>query len=486
MKSILKSFILYPSPKKWAEYQHSYNSYFKGREALYDDTLKFIQDFWNQFDVFPGWNVFQKELASSNEIKLSGYLSGIIDDPAINAFEQDDDFLGHLVFLEKTYFETDLYKTIQELQTSLAGLEGKDLEAILSKTDDFLTEFHRIKNNVTRAEAGTSALVYGEQAIQDLRRMYAEIEEKKHNDESLFYDLGFKAFEKVQMKGGDLVLIGGFTSQCKSVWLRWLIYRMLTEYGLNCAMFSFEMSYEVIRIMFAILHANNKDVFPGTPIISYEKFKTGELTDEEQDFLFNIANEDFINNQNYGTLYIEKPNKSKYRLHDLTSKVAELEAAVMPVHVVGVDYLSLMYPLDTDRGSPDNDDYNQLIKNFKSWCLSHRGRDGDVSPILGMSPCQISRKGYEDAVKNDNFYELTALKKYSELETSGDVILTSLFTPEMRQSMQVKLQNLKNRDGAVVIEPVDLHCDLTGGYGISELESRTEEEIVETLQSLDI
>jgi len=103
-----------------------------------------------------------------------------------------------------------------------------------------------------------------------------------------------------------------------------------------------------------------------------------------------------------------------------------------------------------------------------------------------MSPCQISRKGYEDAVKNDNFYELTALKKYSELETSGDVILTSLFTPEMRQSMQVKLQNLKNRDGAVVIEPVDLHCDLTGGYGISELESRTEEEIVETLQSLDI
>lgn len=486
MKSILKTLILSPSLKKWLEYSHKYKSFFKGRESLFDETVKFIQDFWNKFDLFPTWDVFEKELSSSNELKLFSYLQGIVEDSAIQIHRVDEGFLGHLVFLEKTYFETDLYKSIQELQTGLVGLEGKDLEAILLKTDEFITDFHRIKNRVARSEEGTSALIYGARAIADLREMYAEIQEKKHNEESLYYDLGLESFAPVQMKAGDLVLIGGFTSQCKSVWLRWILYRMLIEYGLNCALFSFEMSFEVLRVMFAILHANNKNVFPGTPPVPYEKFKMGELSDEEQDFLFNVANEDFINNRNYGTLYIERPNKSKYRLYDLQIKISELEAATMPVHVVGVDYLSLMYPVDSDRGVPDSGDYNQLIKNFKSWCLSHRGRDGNSSPILGISPCQISRRGYETALKNEGCYDLTALKQYSELETSGDIILTSLLTPEMRQSLQVRLQNLKNRDGAVVIEPIDLSCDLAGGYTISELETRSESEMVEVLKSLDI
>jgi hypothetical protein len=111
-------------------------------------------------------------------------------------------------------------------------------------------------------------------------------------------------------------------------------------------------------------------------------------------------------------------------------------------------------------------------------------RNGIASPLIGMSPAQISRRGMEEAVKNSNTYSLTALAEYSELERSSDIVLTSLMTTEMRAAEQIRIQNLKNRDGAVVAEPINLYCDLKGAFGIVELKERTQEETISALHKI--
>jgi hypothetical protein len=153
------------------------------------------------------------------------------------------------------------------------------------------------------------------------------------------------------------------------------------------------MSHDACRGLFALLHANNKEEYPQTPFIPYDAWKSGTLTDEAEDFLFVRADYDLRNNPRYGTLYIDQPNKSKFRLSDLAGKLLELES-IMPVHCCVVDYLTLMFPLESERGYPQRADYNDLIKAFKHLLITHRDIQGNVAPILGITVHQISRHGF--------------------------------------------------------------------------------------------
>ncbi|GAG27423.1 unnamed protein product, partial [marine sediment metagenome] len=78
------------------------------------------------------------------------------------------------------------------------------------------------------------------------------------------------------------------------------------------------------------------------------------------------------------------------------------------------------------------------------------------------------------------------IRYYSEMEMSADIVFTSLLTDSMRLSSQLRIQNLKNRDGIVVVEPIEVFCDFKHGYSLSELGIRSESEIVDILKSLDI
>jgi hypothetical protein len=328
--------------------------------------------------------------------------------------------------------------------------------------------------------------VYGQDAVDLIKRIYGELEKNRLDQKTIYFDIGVKGFEDVLMKKGDFVVIGGYTSHGKSIWLRYMVYRFLTEYHMNCCLFSFEMKHDNILAFFHILHANNKERFPNTPYISNTKFKKGELSDEEKDFLFEVAIPDFSNEEAYGTLFIEQPNKSKYTLLDLQMKVKYIESTIMPVNLIGIDYLSLMYPIVTGRKSPDTEDYNQMIKDTKNYGLTHTTREGEIDPLIILTPAQISRKALSECLKNDGRYTLDAIRYFYEMEASGDVVFSSLYTDAMRLSSQLRIQNLKNRDGGVVVDPIDVHCDFDNGYSIGELGVRSDEEIMEILQSLDI
>jgi replicative DNA helicase len=483
MNDILKTLIFNNSIKKWSEFQ-KLKDFFKDRDQFFDQTIDFIQEYYERFNLFPNYENIQKELNSISKDLLLNYISRICNS-AIPSYEKDEDFITSLIVNQKTFLEMDVSKVLGDYSREYASSEVKNKKAILDSIENLITKLYQVKFKVNQAENSISSLVYGEEAVELINNIYSRIEEDNSKD-SIYFDFGIKGFEEVQIKGGDLVVIGGYTSHGKSVWLRYLIYQFLIKYAMNCCFFSFEMSHDKVLSMFHILHANNKEKFPDTPYISNHKFKHGLLSEEEKHFLFKVAAKDFSNTNLYGTLFIEQPNKSRYSLIDMNMRIKTIESTIMPIHVIGVDYLTQMYPVLKDKRSPDMEDYNQMIRDFKNYVLSHVNKEGLSEPMIGITPTQISRKGFAEAIKNENRYTLDAIRMYSEAEQSADIVVTTMLTDTMRESSQLLIQNLKNRDGEVIIDPIPVFCDFKNGYNISNLKFRSEEDILKALKKLDI
>ncbi|GAG53109.1 unnamed protein product, partial [marine sediment metagenome] len=229
-----------------------------------------------------------------------------ICDLDVPVYKTEEDFITALVVSQKTLLEMDIVKVISEYQVEYVNLNVKNKKTILGSVDDLITKLYKIKYKISQTEDNTSSLVYGEEAVKLIKSIYAKIEEKRINQEAIYFDIGIKGFEDIQMKKGDFVVIAAYTSHGKSVWLRHIIYQFLVKYHMNCCFFSFEMSHNIILSFFHILHANNKEIFPGTPYISNSKFKRGELSEEEKSFL-EIAERDFSIEGDYGTLFLEQP-----------------------------------------------------------------------------------------------------------------------------------------------------------------------------------
>jgi DnaB-like helicase C terminal domain len=275
---------------------------------------------------------------------------------------------------------------------------------------------------------------------------------------------------------GDLIFIGAYTSHGKSALLRFLAYILVIEHGLNVAFWSLEMEAEVVRTQFAILHANNKILFPDTPRIRYQDYKLGKLDAEQEDFVFRHAGPDFAMNPAYGSLLIEQPNSSRFTLADLTRRIGEIETTEGPVHALVIDYVTYMHPLPADRiVPPQPSDYNQMIKELKRTCLAHRHANGQSGPLICLTAAQISRRGYAEALKQNGTYELAAFSTYTEIERSADIAITSFM--DQQNPSNLYLQVLKNRDGKTRPERLQLYIDPEGGFGMYEMRQHNAEEI---------
>lgn len=470
MKSIIKTFILSNNEKKWSEYRNRYHTFFKDRDKFFDTTLNFIQDFYSQFSEFPNFETFQKELISSGEEDFLKYATSVVQDPQAQNFQKNLDFLTHLSSSERKYFELDVIKAVKESQNNIATLKSKKVESIVDEVNKLVSEVYKVKNKVLKDEASDTVLLYGEKGLNRGKEIYAEIEKKKNSKDDLFYTLGFEKFDKhIRMKPGELVFFGGAASHGKSVFLRHMARRLVTKYGLNVVFITLEMPLKDVQSLFDLSHANDKKIFPGTPKILRDKYKEGNLTREEKHFLFDVAARDLNENESYGTLLIEQPKKLRYTLSDLDMRITEIENNIMPVHAIAVDYMSLMYPLEGNiRRKVDMDDYNLMIKGFKNMALTHKNRKGEIKPFLGLSVAQISRHAFRQCVKDDGVYDISCMSMYTEIERSCDIVMSTLMLDDLRRVGKLKSQNLKNRDGALVIDPVEMFISLDSGLNLSD------------------
>lgn len=485
MKSILKSLTLAPSAKKLQDYEAHFAPFFAGRDAEFDRVLALICEHGRRFGTVPNAEAVARALAASNDNALLIYLQGIAADPMVECVQDDTAFASHLQGRKLQYAQLDIGKHLREGQTRLAG-SGVDEHRMVSGIDATITGLHEARLRLQGNQGAVSFSLHGDAALASFREHYAEIERKRASGTTLYYTLPFKTLERVRLVPGDLLFTGAFTSQGKSLLLRALSYHLIVAYRLNVFFSTPEMTADRVRLLFALLHASNRALFPDAPPISYDDYCEGRLTPEQRDFLFDAAFPDFAGNPAYGRLYVEQPGKSRYTLPEMIQEVERYEATEREIDVCTVDYLLRLYPRPPGRGEASIDDYNQLVKDFKTWLISHRGRGGKPRPVLGMSAAQLSRTEYKAALGNNGLYDLKAFRLYTEIECSSDIVLTTMMTPQMAALNQLSLQMHKYRDGAVEVDPVMLHVDHAYGYRVEEILRRQPADTALALQRLAV
>jgi len=100
---------------------------------------------------------------------------------------------------------------------------------------------------------------------------------------------------------------------------------------------------------------------------------------------------------------------------------------------------------------------NNMIKWLKNQTITFNNGRG----LRIITPFQINREGWKEAVKNEGAYKLTALSNAHEAERSPDQIYALYSTEEMRKSGSIKISWLKNRKTGKSFQPFEASFDGT-------------------------
>jgi hypothetical protein len=338
MLFILRTLLVAPTPKKLDVYEARFRTVFKGRNVLFDQLFSLIAAYYNAYQEFLKPEALLARFNEDGQIKLVDYLSNLLADPTIPIYAEETDFFAALEQEESDYTLQQTFLTFRRAEAALGQRKESGLSGIIPPIDTMLHELHQLKARVQCSETSTSSLLFGSEDVgsgHSLREIYKRIKDRRDSPDAVYFDLGVTKFADILLKDGDLVVFGGFTSHGKSILLRHFAYRQLYRFGRNVAFYSAEMSHDAVRGLFALMHANNKWEYPHTPYIPYNDWKAGTLTAEQLDFLFFVADHDLRNNPKLGTLYINQPNKSKFRFSDLQASILTITTPMtVPLCVV--------------------------------------------------------------------------------------------------------------------------------------------------------
>jgi replicative DNA helicase len=241
------------------------------------------------------------------------------------------------------------------------------------------------------------------------------------------------------IKKGELWIHAAYTGEMKTTFAVNWAYNNCTRYGWNSYYLSLEMPYEQLNAMIWCLHsANNKFISQGYKPVDYRKYRDGNLTNEEEDYFFNVVCRDFSECDYYGNIFVERT------VEDLTipeiKSLAEMYHQDNPIDLMFIDHGGLVPP--TIHTSDFSLAQNSVIRDAKKLALNFDNGQGIPLVLL----FQINRQGKAEADKKDGHYRMRDLSYANEAEKSADVITYTYLDDELRKDSKVKFGNLKNRD----------------------------------------
>ncbi len=235
----------------------------------------------------------------------------------------------------------------------------------------------------------------------------------------------------------------GYTGQRKSAVLRTMGYHAARA-GFKVIHIPLESDYAEEMVAYLVTHAHANAPEGEQVKISRQDFEGGNLQQEQLDLLLSEVREDF--NATVGrniTLY--EPMGSRTWV-DVRAAI-ERECILGPVDLVLIDYLTLLKPADTSSRDKMSA-VHEMIVDAKHLCMTANSGEG----LSLFTPIQGSRKGYEDALKNEGAWTKDGIYMYSEFERSLDSLYYVFATPDMSRMNELKFGSCKMRR-AVDIPP---------------------------------
>ena len=283
----------------------------------------------------------------------------------------------------------------------------------------------------------------------------------------------FGILELDQMTRGvrreELVLVYGSPGDGKSTFVENMAVDNSYALGNNVIYVSLEMSETKLRNDLSLIFANkllqNPEVYglprtevPILPMLNASALDTGELTDEQEDFYFNIALPHLKSGKNqipgpnfgcpFGDIRIIAP-KISMDVVELTARL-DYEMTRHETDLIIIDYIALLEPLRTSKGVDWHTALGEIIKAIKRYALLRR------VPIV--SPFQVNRQGRQDAERKDKEtnenkgYNLFVGSQSAEAEKSADLIVSVFRDDDLKASEDVLISCLKNRRGPEIAQ----------------------------------
>lgn len=247
----------------------------------------------------------------------------------------------------------------------------------------------------------------------------------------------------------------GFITHNSTWALNWM-YNQAVYCQRNILMVSLEMPYAQVRNLLFSMHSMHHkfrqirvDLGIQTnphPVgdlgLRYERLRDGLLETNEEIFYLEHVAPDLSDPENgYGAMEVHEADHSKsgFTVLDLRHK-AELVYSKTPIAMIIVDHGGLLHA--QKNYSSTTESQNEVIRDLKRLALGFNGGQG----IAVFNLFQISRTGYNLALKNEGKYNLTALSYANEAERSSDVVTASWLDEERADNNRALWQCLKSRD----------------------------------------
>jgi replicative DNA helicase len=249
-------------------------------------------------------------------------------------------------------------------------------------------------------------------------------------------------------KPGEMWVHAASTGEMKTSFaLNWA-YKTVFYFKYNVYYLSLEMPVEQVRLILYVMHSNHvkfKKMGYSQPL-DYRTIRDGVSEDgtpistKDKEF-FEVVVKDIEKGEGreYGRLIVECPSEVRTTMSYVKQRV-ELKHQTTPIHLVFIDYLSL---LSSDKKASDRrEELNSLFREAKQFCLTFN--KGERIPVVVLH--QINRDGKKEADKNDGVYTASALADTSEAERNADVISYTYLNPQLRETSEVLIGCIKNRD----------------------------------------
>lgn len=351
-------------------------------------------------------------------------------------------------------FERILTNANKIARTGMEFGKGKRKEKLQGLTDAisyFAQEARRLERR--REGIKLESQIISEEDSQEVRDKYYKV--KNAPEEAFGIKTGIEAIDKKgELKNSQLMLIAAYAKQGKTTFALNMAYRALIE-GWNTMFVSLEQSLLEIRDKVYIMHTCNpkfKELYPHLKHVvgklDKNRFSDGKLTPEEEE-LFDLASKDLVKTDNdiqeYGHFYDWQPKNVVTTLDDIELKMREVQSLFKSsnrdLDLVVIDHVTLLGINRTERTNDFRHDMNRILQMLKQVCLTFNGGRG----IRILSPFQISRKCFEEAIKNGGKYDARAFSDYNEAERSADRAIALYVDDDMRKAGQVKIWDILER-----------------------------------------
>jgi replicative DNA helicase len=419
----------------------------RAEDPSYNKLLTWIEAHNRTYTELPSWKLLYEKAQQDGDAAVISSLEEIAKQ---NAYVKSD---YRAILKEKSDEQNSQdFRAILEnswkVVSSGLKVKKKEIKGIVPAIEYFNSEARQFRINATGIK--TESQVRSEVDSKEVIEGY----EKRKKDPITNWGL-FSFLERMDdcyrgVKLGELLVIAAFVAQGKTTFAANLAYNGIMQ-GLNGMFVAMEMNFQEMRDFIYTLHTSNQEWYDHPKYknlcgkIAYEKVLYGELDPLEFEF-FQAAGTDFSTREGFGELHIVQPtdiltpSKLEMELQDRQSEMAERGKTL---DFLIVDYVGLMAQDKSERYGDFNIDLNNIIKRLKTTAINFNNGKG----IRVITPFQVNREGWKDAVKKDGVYSLTALSNANEGERAADQVISLFIAEENKNSGIVKITCLKNRRG---------------------------------------